>query len=58
METAKHLFREGGIGADGFYRGLTAILGRNGLWNMVYFGLYHSVKQKYPPPKVRSFGSR
>lgn len=39
---------------EGLYRGilskgLTATIMRNGLFNMVYFGLYHSVKDVVPP---------
>ena len=32
--------------------GLTATLARNGTWNMVYFGLYHTAKDYIPPAKV------
>jgi solute carrier family 25 2-oxodicarboxylate transporter 21 len=38
---------------EGWYRGiltkgLTATIGRNGVFNMVYFGFYHSVKDVVP----------
>ena len=38
---------------SGWYRGiltkgLTATIGRNGVFNMVYFGFYHSVKDVVP----------
>lgn len=31
--------------------GITATLGRHGAWNMVYFGLYHNMKDFVPSAK-------
>ena len=42
------------IGFNGFTKGLSATICRNGLFNMVYFGFYHSVKDYL---KVDSNGS-
>lgn len=35
-------------------KGITATMGRNGFFNMVYFGFYHSVKNHFPPYQVFS----
>jgi hypothetical protein len=32
------IYREGGVGLNGLNKGLTSTLGRNGIWNMIYFG--------------------
>ena len=29
-------------------KGITATMGRNGFFNMIYFGFYHSTKQYIP----------
>lgn len=39
---------EHGIGSRGLNRGLTATIGRNGVFNMLYFGFYHSMKDIVP----------
>ncbi|GAB6026039.1 hypothetical protein CHUAL_012249 [Chamberlinius hualienensis] len=36
-------------------KGLTSTLGRNGVFNMIYFGFYHSVKGLVPEPKDKYF---
>ena len=33
-------------------KGITATMGRNGFFNMVYFGFYHSVKTHFPSYSV------
>ncbi|XP_038073860.1 mitochondrial 2-oxodicarboxylate carrier-like [Patiria miniata] len=45
---ARRIIREQGIGRDGMFRGLTATLGRHGIFNMVYFSFYHNIKQYFP----------
>ncbi|XP_065188968.1 mitochondrial 2-oxodicarboxylate carrier-like [Sycon ciliatum] len=49
MEMARDVYRAGGLGRQGLGRGITATLGRHGVWNGVYFGLYHSAKPSLPP---------
>ena len=40
-----------GMGSRGLNRGLSATIGRNGVFNMLYFGFYHSVKNIIPESK-------
>ena len=50
------------LGFQGLNKGLTATLGRHGIFNMVYFGFYHNVKNIIPSSKdptlefLRKFG--
>jgi len=44
----RQIVRESGVGLDGLNRGLTSTIVRNGAFNMVYFGFYHSVKNIVP----------
>ncbi|VDO73101.1 unnamed protein product [Heligmosomoides polygyrus] len=57
---AREIIQTDGIGLNGLYRGFTATLGRHGVWNMVYFGLYHNMKLFIPDskenPKQNLFG--
>ncbi|XP_033637984.1 mitochondrial 2-oxodicarboxylate carrier-like [Asterias rubens] len=48
---ARSVFRENGFGRNGFYKGLTATLGRHGVFNMIYFSFYHNIKQYFPEAK-------
>ena len=52
------------IKADGYFgrkggnggllnKGITGTMGRNGVFNMVYFGFYHSVKNHFPAYSVK-----
>jgi len=56
----RHIVQTQGI--LGLNKGLTATMGRNGIFNMIYFGFYHSVKGLVPEAKdsrlelVRRFG--
>ncbi|XP_071504975.1 mitochondrial 2-oxodicarboxylate carrier-like [Diadema setosum] len=45
---AKHVIRTDGFGSEGLARGLTATLGRHGIFNMIYFGFYHNIKDYFP----------
>nr|CAB3266173.1 mitochondrial 2-oxodicarboxylate carrier [Phallusia mammillata] len=51
---ARQIIRSDGYGMMGINRGLTATLGRHGVWNMVYFGVFHSAK-KYIPETESNF---
>ena len=44
FQVLKQIYSEGGFGLNGLNRGLTSTLGRHGIWNMVYFGVYHNIK--------------
>ncbi|KAH8236016.1 hypothetical protein KR038_000070 [Drosophila bunnanda] len=48
FDVAKGIIRQDGLGLRGINKGVTATMGRNGLFNMVYFGFYHSVKNVVP----------
>ncbi|XP_011183072.1 mitochondrial 2-oxodicarboxylate carrier [Zeugodacus cucurbitae] len=45
---AKRIVKTNGLGFQGLNKGVTATMGRNGTFNMVYFGFYHSVKNYVP----------
>lgn len=45
----RKILEKDGFGSKGLYRGVTATIGRNGVFNMIYFGFYHSVKNIVPP---------
>lgn len=44
----KEIVRKQGLGLHGLNKGVTATIARNGVFNMVYFGFYHSVKGILP----------
>ncbi|KAH8261377.1 hypothetical protein KR044_008077, partial [Drosophila immigrans] len=48
FSVAKEIFGEHGFGRRGLLKGVTATIGRNGIFNMTYFGFYHSVKDLVP----------
>lgn len=48
----KTIINDGGLGLNGLNKGLTATIARNGIFNMVYFGFYHSVKNILPEYEV------
>lgn len=47
----KEIVRKDGLGLRGLNKGITATMARNGVFNMVYFGFYHSVRPLVPQPK-------
>lgn len=49
----RKIVRENGLGLKGLNKGVTATIARNGAFNMVYFGFYHSVKGYLPEFHVR-----
>ncbi len=49
---ARTIVREQGLGFDGLSKGLTATLGRHGVWNMIYFAFYHNMKGWLPEAEV------
>lgn len=44
----KQIVSTQGIGLQGLNKGVTATIARNGVFNMIYFGFYHSVKGYLP----------
>uniref|UniRef100_A0AC35F757 Mitochondrial 2-oxodicarboxylate carrier n=1 Tax=Panagrolaimus sp. PS1159 TaxID=55785 RepID=A0AC35F757_9BILA len=54
---AREIIKENGFGTKGIFRGLDATLGRNGVWNMFYFGIYHNLKHFIPIAEGNSQGS-
>ncbi|KAF5299607.1 hypothetical protein FQA39_LY11522 [Lamprigera yunnana] len=44
----RQIVKEHGLGLRGLNKGVTATIARNGVFNMVYFGFYHSVKGYLP----------
>lgn len=48
----REIVRTNGLGNRGLNKGLTATIARNGVFNMVYFGFYHSVKGVIPEYQV------
>ncbi|XP_029648752.1 mitochondrial 2-oxodicarboxylate carrier-like isoform X1 [Octopus sinensis] len=48
VATAREIFKEHGFGRKGLNKGLTSTLGRHGIFNMIYFSLYHNVKNTFP----------
>eukprot|EP00731_Ephydatia_muelleri_P021980 Em0014g571a len=51
---ARDIARRDGFGTRGLYKGLTATLGRHGVWNAVYFGCYHNLKSLLTPSQSAS----
>lgn len=56
FQKAKEIYAVGGFGTkNGLNRGLTSTIGRHSVWNMIYFGLYHTCKDMLPQRKTDSF---
>lgn len=55
-QVAREIIRTQGLGTRGINKGLTATIGRNGTFNMIYFGLFHTVNAKITQPKVLTAG--
>ncbi|XP_034965026.1 mitochondrial 2-oxodicarboxylate carrier isoform X2 [Zootoca vivipara] len=59
---ARQIIQANGLGLRGLNKGLSATLGRHGVFNMVYFGFYFNVKNVVPVSKdptlefLRKFG--
>lgn len=51
---ARQIIKKDGFGTNGINRGLTATLGRHGVWNCVYFGLFHSAKSYLPKTESKT----
>lgn len=49
----KEIIRKDGFGLRGLNKGVTGTIGRNGTFNMIYFGFYHSVKEYFPAYEVK-----
>jgi len=53
-EVAREIARNDGLGRHGLLgKGVTATMARNGYFNMVYFGFYHTVKNYLPSSQDR-----
>ncbi|CAG0886936.1 unnamed protein product [Darwinula stevensoni] len=48
VATTMEIVRSSGFGLRGLNKGITATMCRNGSFNMIYFGFYHSVKGYFP----------
>ncbi|XP_067680255.1 mitochondrial 2-oxodicarboxylate carrier-like [Haliotis asinina] len=46
--TAREILAKDGFGLKGLNKGLSATLGRHGVFNMVYFSFYHNIKAIVP----------
>ncbi|XP_044749217.1 mitochondrial 2-oxodicarboxylate carrier-like [Coccinella septempunctata] len=44
FSVAKEIYEKDGLGSKGLYKGLTATIMRGAVFNVAYFGLYHSVR--------------
>lgn len=44
----RQIIVSGGLGLQGINKGLSATIARNGIYNMIYFGNYHSLKNALP----------
>ncbi|KAK5971289.1 Mitochondrial 2-oxodicarboxylate carrier [Trichostrongylus colubriformis] len=49
---AREIIRADGMGSNGLYRGFNACFWMHGVWNMVYFGFYYSLKTMLPSAEV------
>ena len=46
---AREIIKEDGFGKNGLLgKGITATMGRNGFFNMIYFGFYHTMRGWLP----------
>ncbi|XP_048737155.1 mitochondrial 2-oxodicarboxylate carrier-like isoform X2 [Ostrea edulis] len=48
LATAREIIKNDGFGRRGMNKGLTSTLGRHGVFNMIYFGFYHNVRDLLP----------
>lgn len=53
--TARQIIRSEGFGSKGLLKGITATLGRHGLFNAVYFGSYYNMKRFFVSPEVKLY---
>jgi len=47
----REIIKRDGFGLNGLNKGVTATMARNGVFNMIYFGFYHSIRPLVPQPK-------
>ncbi|XP_076034144.1 mitochondrial 2-oxodicarboxylate carrier [Oratosquilla oratoria] len=52
-KVTREIVRTQGIGFRGLNKGVTATIGRNGVFNMIYFGVFHSVNSRVSQPKEK-----
>ncbi|KAK4327159.1 hypothetical protein Pmani_002388 [Petrolisthes manimaculis] len=50
---ARHIVKTQGFGSRGLNKGVTATIGRNGLFNMMYFGFFHTVNSRVTQPQKK-----
>ncbi|KAG0723644.1 Mitochondrial 2-oxodicarboxylate carrier [Chionoecetes opilio] len=50
---ARQIVKTQGLGFRGLNKGVTATIGRNGLFNMIYFGFFHTVNTKITQPEKK-----
>lgn len=50
---AREIVKTQGLGFKGLNKGVTATIGRNGLFNMMYFGVFHTVNSRITQPKEK-----
>lgn len=48
LQTGREIWGQHGFGSQGLRKGLTSTLLRHGVFNMIYFGFFHNVKQMIP----------
>ena len=48
----KEIAKTQGLGLSGLNKGLSGTVARNGVFNMIYFGFYNSVKGYVPEVEV------
>ncbi|XP_017033717.1 mitochondrial 2-oxodicarboxylate carrier [Drosophila kikkawai] len=48
LAMAKHIIRRNGYGMKGLYRGITAFIARNVVFQFTYFGVYANIKSRAP----------
>ena len=54
-QVTREIIAKDGLGLRGINKGLVATIGRHNVWNMIYFGFYHSVKDVLPQYQVSSY---
>jgi solute carrier family 25 (mitochondrial 2-oxodicarboxylate transporter), member 21 len=51
----RQIVKTQGLGFNGLNKGVTSTIMRNGSFNMIYFGFYHSVKGLLPEYDVKHY---
>lgn len=48
LEMARYIIKRNGYGTKGLYRGITALMARNSVFNFTYFGAFYEIKNWLP----------